>query len=264
MNRSSAITLALSAAIALAALTGCVAKASPASVAPTELRISAATSLKDALTEVQPAFEKANNVRLVYNFGASGVLQKQIEGGAPVDVFASASPKQIDELVAKGLVSAESTTTFAGNDLVIFVPKGNPAHITGPRDLASAQRLTTGNPASAPHGAKAQEWLTRLGMWDGLESKFAFAENAAQTYEYVSRGEVDAGIGFASEVDGKSDVEVVYTVPAGEITPIRYVAAPVAGSPQQALDSAFLTFLHSTEAQRVFAARGFKPAPGVR
>jgi molybdate transport system substrate-binding protein len=228
---------------------------------PVELRVSAATSLKAVLDAVAPEFEQANGVKLVYNFGASGQLQKQIEGGAPADVFASASPAQVDALIEGGLISAASTETFAGNDLVIFVPKGNPAGITKPTDLAKADRLVTGNPETAPHGTKAKEWLEGLGTWSSLGPSFIFAENAAQTLDYVTRGEVDAGIEFESETTGRDDVEVVYLVPADQINPIEYVAAPLGASDQQQVAAAFVEYLLSQKVQTALAEAGFNKAP---
>jgi molybdate transport system substrate-binding protein len=245
-------------------MSGCTSQAAaptPAPTKPVELSVSAATTLKAAFTELAPEFEKANNAKLVLNYGASGVLQKQIEGGAPCDAFASASAVQVDALVAKGLVSADSTETFASNDLVIIVPASNPAGIATPTDLAKANKLVTGNPETAAHGTKAKEFLTGLGSWDALQPKFVFAENAAQTVDYVARGEVDAGLVFASEVTGNDAVKVVYTVPKGAIKPIRYVAAPIKSTTQSALAEKFVAFLLTPEAQKVLVANGFKPAP---
>lgn len=226
---------------------------------PTELRVSAATTLKRIFEQIAPAFEQANNVKLVFNFGASGQLQKQIEQGAPVDVFASASPKQVDALIAAQLISPEATSTFCYNDLVIFVPSGNPASIKGPADLESATRLTTGNPETAPHGAKSKEWLEKLGLWTRLESRFVFGENAAQTLDYVARGEVDAGIGFASETIGRTDVQVAYTVPASELKPSRYVVALVADTDNAELAELFTAYLSTPEVQAALADAGFLP-----
>lgn len=226
-----------------------------------ELNVSAASSLKSVLASSAVAFERANNAKLTFNFGASGLLAKQIEGGAPADVLLSASPSVVATLVAEGLASAEDSATFAGNTLVVFVPKGDPAGIHGPGDLIGTERLTTGDPAVAPHGQKAVEWLTGLGLWNTLKSKFVFAANAAQTDEYVARGEVDAGVGFASDAHGRTDIEVAYTVPEGRITPIRYVAATVTASRQEALARAYLAFLLSPRAQAAFVDAGFEPAP---
>ena len=236
-------------------------KASAAtSVVPAELVVSAASSLKSVLTSTAPAFEKTNNVKLTFNFGASGQLVKQIEGGAPVDVFLSASPAAVTTLAAEGLVSGDASATFAGNTLTILVPKGNPAGIHGPSDLKKATKLTTGDPLVAPHGAKAVEWLTGLGLWDALNPKFVFAANAAQTDDYIARGEVDAGIGFESDARGRTDIEIAYVVPDGQIKPITYVGAPMIASMQQAVGKAYLAYLLSPAIQTAFTEAGFKPA----
>lgn len=228
--------------------------------APAELTVSAATSLRTAFEELAPGFEEANDARLVFNFGASGVLQKQIEGGVPCDVFASASPKQVDVLIEAGLISVDATATFASNDLAMIVPVDNPARINKPADLTHAARLVTGNPATAPHGTKAREFLEGQGMWATLEPRFIYAENAAQTLDYVSRGEIDAGFVFASEAHGNAAVKVVYTVPAGAIEPVRHVASPVMVSANATLGERFVAYLMTPEAQAVFIKNGFGPA----
>ena len=260
------VAIALVALSVAVALTGCatartVAGGTPGASGPVELNVSAASSLKSVLESTAPAFERANGVKLAFNFGASGALEKQIEGGAPADTFLSASPSQVATLVAKGLVSRGATETLAGNDLVIIVPQGNPAGIHGPADLAKAKKLATGDPAVAPHGAKAKEWLSGLGLWERLVPVFVFAQNAGQTDEYVSRGEVDAAIGFASDAKGRTDIEVAYVVSAGEYAPIHYVAAVVGTTKQPTLAQAYARYLLSAEAQSAFVSAGFKPAP---
>lgn len=229
--------------------------------APVELTVSAAATLKRVLISTAPAFEKANGVKLTYNFGASGQLLKQIEGGAPVDVFLSASPAAVTTLAAEGLASAEESVTFAGNTLAILVPKGNPAGINAPDDLNKLGKLTTGDPAVAPHGQKAQEWLTGLGLWDALAPKFVFAANASQADDYIARGEVDACIGFASDAKSRDDIEIAYAVPDGVIKPIKYVGVPVISSKQRTLANAYLAYLLSPEMQQAFVGADFKPAP---
>jgi molybdate transport system substrate-binding protein len=224
------------------------------------LNVSAASSLKAVLTSIAPAFEKADNVKLTFNYGASGLLMKQIEGGSPTDVFLSAGPAQVATLTAEGIISADATETFAGNDLVILVPTGNPKGIHGANDLAKATKLTTGDPRVAPHGAKAQEWLTGLKLWNALLPKFVFAANAAQTDDYVARGEVDAGIGFASDAKGRTDIQIAYTVPARQIKPIKYVAAPIKATTEGALASKFVAYLLTADVQTALLAAGFKPA----
>lgn len=233
----------------------------PSKPGPVTLNVSAAASLKSVLTDIAPSFETANGVKLVFNFGASGVLMKQIESGSPTDVFLSAGALQVDTLTAKGLISAEQTETFAGNDLVILVPAGNPRGIHGQNDLANATKLATGDPAVAPHGAAAREWLVTIGLWKTLEPRFVFAASAPQTDDYVARGEVDAGIGFASDAAGRGDLEVAYVVPAAEYKLVKYVAAPVKESKQTELGSRFVTYLLTPGVQSALKDAGFKPAP---
>jgi molybdate transport system substrate-binding protein len=244
--------------------TGCASQVSSPEMkaaAPVEMNVSAAASLKSLVQTTAPVFEKANGVKPVLNFGASGALQKQIEAGTPCDIFVSASPKQVDALIAEGLVSADSTVTFASNDIVIIVPKGNPKGIHGPQDLAKAVKLSTGNPTVAPVGATAQEWLTGLGMWDQLEPKFVLAQTAPQNVDYVARGEVDAGISFGSDAHGRADVEVAYTVPAGQFKPVKYVAGVVKATKHGDLATKYTAFLMSPEFQRALVDAGFKAAP---
>lgn len=246
-------------------ITGCASSATPdadtAPAAPLELDVSAASSLRKVLVATAPDFEQAHNVKLVFNFGATGQLARQIEGGAPADVFLSASPSTVATLASQQFVSGEASETFAGNTLVILVPRGNPAHIEAPADLFKAKSLTTGDPAVAPHGQKAVEWLTNVGLWTRLSPKFVFAANASQTDDYIARGEVDAGIGFASDAIARSDIETAYSVPDSEVRPVRYVAAPVTVSAHPDLARAYITYLLTDPAQRALLSYGFKPRP---
>ncbi len=260
--------LAVALAIASLVPAGCAPVASPpaataeTSPAPVTLNISAAASLKDALESLEPDYEAENGVDLVYNFAASGVLQKQIESGAAADVFMSAAPKQMNALVDGGFVSNESTRTFASNDIVIAVPKGNPAAITGPGDLAKAKRLATGNPESAPHGTWSKGWLVSQGLWDSLESTFVFGESAGQTTDYVARGEVDAALIFASEINGREDVEIAYTVPAEQIDPVAYVIAPLVATPVPDAAESFIGHIMSDAGHQMLLDHGFASVSG--
>jgi molybdate transport system substrate-binding protein len=253
----------LLAAVVLLGISGCTTAAQPVTdtatpaAEPTELRVSAALTLKKSFEEMAPAFEKANSAKLVYNFGTAGVLQKQIEGGAPVDVFASASPKQIEPLVKAGLASAEDTAAFAQNQLVIVVPVGNPAGIKTPADLAKAKRIVTGDPLTTPHGAQAEAWLTQMGLFASVKPALIYAD----TLDTVARGEVDAGIVFVSSAKTNSKVEIVYTVPPSEMKPATYVADTIVASKEQELGKKFIEYLLSPEGQDTLTKNGFLPAP---
>ncbi|MHB1323940.1 MAG: molybdate ABC transporter substrate-binding protein [Coriobacteriia bacterium] len=252
----------IAAAVALAAIVGCAEPEGDAAIIdPVELHVSAATTLKRAVEELIPEFEAAHpGVTVVGNYAASGVLQKQIEEGAPVDVFLSAGPSQVNALIEQGLVFDEASTTLCGNDVAIIVPVEDPAGIEDPGDLVNAERLSLGNPETAPAGTKAKEWLVNGGLWDTLEPRFVFGENAAQALGYIARGEVDAGLVFASEATDIPDVKIVYRAPSSELTtPVRYVMAPVASSEQTELARGFVEFMLGERAQAALAGWGFRP-----
>ena len=182
--------------------------------APQALTISAASSLKGAFTEIGKAFDAANNSKTTFNFDASGTLQKQIEGGAPVDVFASAAQKQVTALVTEKLADADSVKVFASNEIVLIVPANSTLGITSFQDLAKAtvKKITYGDPAVAPHGVAAEEILHKLGIFDQVKPKVIYAANVSAALDYVVKGEVDAGIVFATEALTAGDkVKVVAT-----------------------------------------------------
>ncbi len=191
MRRLTTIALAATlAALLLLAGSSTTTDSAVVDTTQTELHISAATTLKRAFERWSPCSRPPTPASMWSSTSAPRAsCRSRSRAGAPCDVFASASPKQVDALVGGGFVSAEETSTFCGNEVAIIVPAGNADGVTGPQDLTKLERLTTGDPETAPHGTKAKEWLGNLGLWDTLESKFVFAENAAQTLDYVSRGE---------------------------------------------------------------------------
>lgn len=228
---------------------------------PTVLNVSAAMTLKGVFERIAPEFEAANDVRIVFNFGASGVLQKQIEGGADVDVFASAAPKHIDALIADGIASTDATVSFASNQAVILVPKGNPLGVREPKDLERVERIAIGNVNATPVGATAKMWLQGRNLWAVLEPRIVFGENAGQVSGYVDRGEVDAAVVFASEATGRENVEVAYRVPIGEAPDIRYVMTPIGTSRRPLLARAFIEFVMSEDSQQALVDGGFLRRP---
>ena len=167
-----------------------------------EILVSAAISLKNAFEEIGALYEKQTGVRARFNLGASGLLQKQIETGAPVDVFASAGAKQMDDLQAAGFILAETRRDFARNELVLVVPAESQLPIHSFADLArpEAARIAIGSPKTVPAGQYAQETLTSLKIWDRIQPRLVLAENVRQVLDYVSRGEVEAGLVYASDV----------------------------------------------------------------
>ncbi len=226
-----------------------------------EITVSAAVSLRDAFREIGNQFERRAGARINFNFGASGALQKQIESGAPVDVFASAGMPQMDALATQGLIVPETRRDFARNTLVLIVPGDSTSGINTFADLGGPKitRLAVGNPKTVPVGQYAEQALTRLGLWQGLVPRLILAEDVRQALDYVARGEVEAGIVYASDVRATGDrVRTVATAPADSHDPILYPIAVVRASSRQADARAFIDAVISDEGQRILENYGFE------
>ncbi len=237
----------------------------PASVVPVaaqELIVSAAASLTDAFSGLKDDFEKEHpGTQLVFNFGASGALYRQIEQGAPVDVYASADMRWMGEAIRIGRVEALESTVFAQNRIVLAVPKNNPAGVSTLKDLESAgvRRVGVGMPDTSPAGNYTRQSLKDLELWELLEPKYIFAENVTQLLSYLRLGEVDAGFFFASDaVRGADSVAVVMEMPMKE--PALFPIAPLSDSKQPDLAQAFVRFILSEKGQTVLSGYGFSKA----
>ena len=230
-----------------------------------ELTLSVAVSMKEAIEEIGRGFVAAHpGVTLRYNLGASGELQKQIEAGAPVDVFVSAGSRQMDELEQKSLVVAGSRRDFARNVLTVVKPTGSPVDLTKATDLLHARitRVVIGNPKTVPAGQYAEESLRALGLWDRVQPKLVFAENVRQALDYVARGEAEAGFVYTTDAAARrGQVKEAFRPPEDTYRPVVYPAAIVAATRHRALARSFVETLASRDGQAVLARLGFQPAP---
>ena len=184
-------------------LLGCLLLAAPAFAAQ-EITVSGAASLTNAFTEIKGLFEKKYpDIKVHTNFAASNPLLKQMEEGAPVDVFASADQETMDKAAAKKLVDTATRKDFALNDLVMVVPSDSKLNLTGAKDSAKPEvkRIAVGNPDSVPAGRYTKAALTTAGLWETLQPKYVFGASVRQALDYVGRGEVDAG--FVYRTDAK-------------------------------------------------------------
>jgi molybdate transport system substrate-binding protein len=228
-----------------------------------ELTLSVAISMKDAIEEMGRGFAQARpGVVLRYNLGASGELSKQIEAGAPVDLFVSAAARQMDELQAKGLLLAGSRRVFARNVLVAVKPADSRLDLAKPADLLDARvkRIVIGNPKTVPVGQYTEESLRALGLWDRVQRKLVFAENVRQALDYVARGEVDAGFVYATDaVLRPARVTEAFRPPEDTYRPVTYPVAVVRDSKRQALARAFIDVLLSASGQAILRRFGFLP-----
>ncbi|MGH9834613.1 MAG: molybdate ABC transporter substrate-binding protein [Blastocatellia bacterium] len=227
---------------------------------PGEIIVSAAASLQEAFREIGQQYETRTGARVSFNFGASGALQKQIESGAPVDVFASAGRPQMEALVSQGLIAPESQRDFAHNALVLVAPADQASELKSFADLGGAQvkRLAVGNPKTVPAGQYAEQALTRLDLWQQLQSRLVFGEDVRQVLDYVARGEVEAGLVYASDVRAADNrVRIAARAPADSHDPILYPIAVVRASKQPEAARAFIDAVMSDEGQRSLEKYGF-------
>lgn len=226
----------------------------------TTITVSAAASLTEAFTEAESVFEAENpGVDVNYNFAGSGSLRLQIEGGAPIDVFASASESHMDILENESLIINDSRKDFASNTVVLITPSDSQLNITGPEDLLSddVETISIGNPETAPVGKYTVEALEAEGIWDQLEPKALLADDVKQVLVYVERDEVDAGFVYSTDAATAEEgtIDIAATIPT--VTPINYPIAVVSSSEHQEAAQAFVDFITSGEGKTILESYGF-------
>ena len=233
---------------------------SPASA--DEITVSAAISLKDALDEIAHLYNSEHaGVEVHFNLGGSGTLQRQIEQGAPVDIFISASPKEMDSLQSQGLLVADTRKDLVRNSVVLIVPAGRTS-VSGFQDLTTAavKTVAVGEPQTVPAGKYAQETLTHFGIYDKLKTKLVLANDVRQVLTYVETGNADAGIVYATDAKISKKVTVVATAPEDSHSPVVYPAAVIKNTKDSSGAKTFLEFLAGEKARTVFQKYGFIPA----
>lgn len=238
-----------------------IAQTAPAATAKPDLLFFAAASLQTALNAIAAEWKKETGKTVVFSYAASSALARQIEQGAPADLFASADLDWMDYAHARGLIREESRKTLLGNALVLIAAKDDPVRmkVAPGFDLAGALgngRLATGNPSSVPVGKYAQAALTKLGVWDKVQPKIAGTDNARAALALVARSEAKFGIVYATDARAEPKVRVVDTFPADTHAPIAYPFAATR-SAQGPLAAAFLAYLRSPAAVRIFEGEGF-------
>jgi molybdate transport system substrate-binding protein len=225
-----------------------------------DLVVSAAASLTDAFQAVSQSYEARHpGTHVVFNFAASDVLLRQIVNGAPADVFASADQAAMDKAVAAKAVDPATRQDFARNQLVLIVPKDARVAVLSADGLKAeaVKRVAYGDPASVPAGRYAKAGLQQLGLWEIVSAKGVLAQNVRQALDYVGRGEVEAGLVFATDAAIARDrVNVVAVLPTRK--PVAYPIAVVAHSTQVQEAEAFEAFVLSTDGQKILAGFGFQ------
>jgi len=228
--------------------------------AGSEIMISAALSLKAPFEDMGRSFEVKTGTKVIFNFGASGMLQRQIEGGAPSDIFASASPKDMDSLESEGFLIKGTRSNFAGNGIVLIVPSQSRLPTRSFEDLRKKEvrRIAIGNPATVPAGKYAEEVLKTSGLLETLKDRIVLCENVRQVMDYTARNEVDAGIVFRTDAGNSKDVMIISEAPEQSHKPVLYVIAAIKGSKHEVLAKEFISLLMSDEGRKILKKYGFR------
>ncbi|WP_228485549.1 molybdate ABC transporter substrate-binding protein [Thermaerobacillus caldiproteolyticus] len=224
------------------------------------ITVAAAASMKDVLTSIGKQYEnKHPATHLVFNFASSGTLQKQIEQGAPMDVFISADPTSFRQLKEKRLVISKRNEPLVYNELVLIVPKQrqNGVHSLSDTTNPAVQSIAIGIPETVPAGAYAKQWLQSTHLWEKLQGKLVLAKDVRQVLTYVESENVDAGIVYRTDALSSDNVLITTKAPDSLNRKIAYDAGVVASSSQTKEAQQFIKYLYSREAKQVFKQYGF-------
>lgn len=240
-----------------AAVAGCGARVEK-NAAADEIVVAEASNLSEAFKEMGERFGARTGVNVVHSQGATAELSKQIENGAPFDVFASADAAHVDELLRKGFIADNSRSLYARGRLVLWLPRGDAGEVSRLEDLAGAHtsRIAVAKPEAAPYGAAAVEALRALGIWSKVERKVVYAQTVAQAKQFAATGNADAAFVPRSLVKGVEGR--VIEVDARLHSPIHQAIGVVRTSKNQDSARRFVEFVLSEEGQAVLAAYGYE------
>lgn len=227
------------------------------------VRVFAAASLTDALTEAAAKWQAAGHAPPVLAFGASSALARQIDAGAPADVFLSADAGWMDHLQERGRIDPATRTPLLGNALVLVAPVGRAPAVRFERGFdfagAFAGKLCLAEPGVVPAGIYAQQALEHLGWWTAVRTRLVGADDVRTALSFVERGECALGIVYATDARGSRKAVTVGEFPPAGHAPIVYPVALVRGARAGGVD--FLAWLRGADAQAVFRRHGFTPPP---
>jgi molybdate transport system substrate-binding protein len=225
-----------------------------------DLTVFAAASLTESLQDIGKEYEQQHpDVHLMFNFAASSALARQIQEGAPADVFFSADEAKMDGLEKKGFLSAGTRRSLLSNSLVIVVGAESRLSVSRAADLQDAKfaHIALAEPQTVPAGIYAKEWLKSQGVWSNVIDKVIPTENVRAALAAVESGNVEAGIVYKTDANISKKVRVAHEVPPGEGPPISYPVAVVKDSRQAESAKQFVDYLGSDAALNVFRNYGF-------
>lgn len=223
-----------------------------------ELTVSAAASLMESFTQISREFTRETGTKVNLNFASSNNLLRQMEYGAPVDVFASADQETMDSAAEKNLVDVATRRNFALNELVLITPAKST--LAGYEALfgTDVKHIAIGQPESVPAGRYTREALISAGTWEALQSKFVFGNSVRQVLSYVQRNEVDAGFVYRTDaLIGSADVRIVTAITGHK--PVCYPIAVTQGSAEKQLAKEFVDFVLSPIGVEILTHYGFCP-----
>ena len=226
--------------------------------------VSAAISLTEALEEAAAAYRVAGGTPVVFNFGGSNALARQIVNGAPVDVFISADEAQMDVVEKADLVVAGTRMPVAGNRLVLVVDSQSRVKAVTDLGIAEIRRIAIGDPVAVPAGVYARQYLDRINEWTRLQPKIVPVTNVRAALTAVQNGSADAAFVYATDARLAPALRVVATITGTQAPRIVYPGAVVKTSRQPRAAAKFLEFLRSPPALAIFERHGFTPVTGAR
>jgi molybdate transport system substrate-binding protein len=244
-------------ALAMLAVLVMVSAAGGAAQEPPTLTVFAASDLTFALKEIATAFEQTMKVKVTLVFGSTGNLAKQIEHGAPADVFFSANQSFLDDLAGRKAIITQTRALYAQGRIVLITARASGPRLGDLRELLGerVRRVAIANPAHAPYGRAAEEALRTAGLWEALKPKLVYGENIRQALQYVETGAAQAGI-VALSVANVPSVHVTSIDPALH-KPLNQAAAVVSRSARPEMGLAFLQFVNGPAGREVMKRYGF-------
>ncbi len=220
------------------------------------LKVAAASDLAIAFKEIGDAFEKRTGKKVVFSFGSTGLLSKQIKEGAPFDLFAAANVSFVDDLVAAGSADGETKAIYGRGRIVVFTKEGV-AKVEKLEQLKEPRftKIAIANPEHAPYGKAAQQALTKLGLWDELKPRLVYGENVQQALQFAESGNADAAIvALSLALHAKG---AYLTVEQELFEPIDQAMAVCAISKQKQVAKDFIAFVNSPDGRAMMTSHGF-------
>jgi len=224
---------------------------------PSEVTVAAASDLTPAFEEVGREFQAAQNIKVVFNFGSSDMLARQIENGAPIDLFASANVDYVNQLEQKGLIVPDTKKLYARGRITLWTLKDGPVQIDKITDLTrpEVKRVAIANPEHAPYGMAARDALEQSGVWEAVKPKLVYGENIRQTLQYAQTGNVEVAI-VALSLSMQSDGRWVL-VPEELHKPLDQGLAVIKGAKDERAAREFIDFILGPQGQAIMGKYGF-------